>query len=53
MEKAFEVAKGGATREATSSLSVCPWKWHTQETNPSKGGFLECATFLHFTTRLL
>jgi hypothetical protein len=42
-----------AAREALSSLPVCPLIGTLKKPTPCFGGFVECATFLHFTNRLL
>jgi hypothetical protein len=39
-------------REALSSLSACPWLGTLKKPTQAGGGFLECATFLNFTTGL-
>jgi hypothetical protein len=39
--------------EKHSLLSACCWIGTLKKPTQAEGGFLECATFLHFTTGLL
>jgi hypothetical protein len=47
------VAAQNSARVALSSLPVCPWIGTLKKPTQTRGGFLECATFLNFRTRLL